>query len=204
MVVLPSALSLAVECDIKELDPNDPLNYCSELYEMKQLKAGDYCLVRPERVKPTQTFVGKVEMECTKSEIEKKNSSNLRTLLVDNFVPAVLGPNAELYITDHHHFAVALFQSFLDFKRPSIHRVLYACIQADYSMMNVSSFWRQMQIQRFVFLEDEYGNNITWQQLPESLKLIADNPYRTLSSWLRQSHAYIKCGQKKNRKVIHV
>jgi len=58
-----------------------------------------------------------------------------------------------------------------------------------------------MQLQRFVFLEDEYGNNITWQQLPESLKLIADNPYRTLASWLRKSNAYIKCGSKKTAKL---
>jgi len=140
-------------------------------------------------------------MECAKREIEKKNSSNLRAHLVDNFVPGVIGPNSEIYITDHHHFAVALFQAFLDFHRPAIHRVLYACIQADYSTMNFTSFWRQMQIQRFVFLEDERGNNITSAQLPESLKLMADNPYRTLASWLRKSNAYIKCGSKKTAKL---
>jgi len=186
---------------MKELDPTDPLNYCSERYAMKQLQPGDYCLIRPERVKPTQVFVGKVEMECAKREIEKKNSSNLRAHLIDNFVPGIIGPNAEIYITDHHHFAVALFQAFLSFKRPSLHRVLYACIQADYSMMNLTSFWKQMQLQRFVFLEDERGNNITTSELPQSLKLIADNPYRTLASWLRKSNAFIKCGSKKTSKL---
>jgi hypothetical protein len=164
---------------------------------MKQIKPGDYCLIRPERVRPTQVFVGKVEMECTKSEIQTKSGDDLKALVMDNFVPAVIGPGAEFYITDHHHFAVAMFQAFLDFKRPALHRVLYACIQADYSSYNASTFWRQMMNQKFVFLEDEYGNNITAESLPITLKLMADNPYRTFASWLRQSNAFIKCGGKK-------
>jgi hypothetical protein len=186
-----------VTCDIKELDTEDPLNYCSERYAMRQLKTGDYCLIRPERVRPTQVFVGKVEMECTKSVIESQSSDNLKALLMGEFIPTVIGPNAEFYITDHHHFAVALFQAFLDFKRPVLHRVLYACIQADYSSYNITSFWHQMMNQKFVFLEDELGNNITYADLPVTLKLMADNPFRTFASWLRASNAFIKCGTKK-------
>jgi hypothetical protein len=168
---------------------------------MRKLAPGDYCLIRPERVRPTQVFVGKVEMECTKREMESKNSSDLRDYIIDNFVPAVIGPHAEFYITDHHHFAVALFQAFLEFNRPALHRVLYACIQADYSKMNSSSFWKQMKIQRFVFLEDERGKNISTSDLPPTLKLMADNPFRTIASWLRKSNAYVKCGTKKTRKL---
>jgi len=67
--------------------------------------------------------------------------------------------------------------------------------------MTKDEFWNKMQEQKFVFLEDEKGNNITLQQLPENLKLMSDNPYRTLASWLRSSHAFIKCGTKKTNKL---
>jgi hypothetical protein len=204
LLLLPfSCLSLLVECDItKELDPEDPFSYCPARYAAKQLQPGDYCLLRPERVHPTQVFVGKVEMECAKAQMEYLTSHELRTLLMDNYVPTVIGPNGEFFITDHHHFAVALFEAFLDYDRPVLHRVLYACIQTDYSNYNLTSFWRQMMNQRYVFLEDEHGNNITTADLPETLKLMADNPYRTFASWLRKSNAYIKCGGKKTKHLM--
>jgi len=192
--------SLLFNCNIKkELDPTELINYCSARYAARQLQPGDYCLIRPERVLPTQVFVGKVEMECTKALLESYNSSELRQSLIDNFVPVIIGPKAEFYIVDHHHFAVALFQAFLDFQRPVLHRVLYACIQADYSNLNKTSFWWKMINQKFVFLEDERGHNITTADLPATLKLMADNPYRTLSSWLRKSFAFVKCGTKKTK-----
>jgi len=111
----------------------------------------------------------------------------------------LLAQKKEFYITDHHHFAVALFQAFLNFERPVLHRVLYACIQADYSDLNKTSFWHKMINQKFVFLEDERGNNITTADIPVTLKLMADNPFRTLASWLRKSYAFIKCGSKKTK-----
>jgi len=140
-------------------------------------------------------------MECTKRDIESKNASSLRSFLIENQVPTIVGPGPDFFITDHHHLAVALFQAFLDFKRPSIHRLLYACVQADYSMMSMSEFWKTMIYQTFVFLEDERGRNITVDAIPDTLKLMADNPYRTFASWLRKSNAFIKCGTKQGNKI---
>jgi len=186
-----------ITCAKEVLDTEDPNNYCSTQYaESKRLAAGTWCLIRPERVKPTQVYIGKVEMECTKAKIEGKSSSGLKNLLYDNEVPTVVGPNGTFYITDHHHFATALFQAFLDFKRPMIHRVLYACIQADYSTQTQPRFWQTMVQQNLVFLQNEYGMNVSVDSLPKNLKGMVDNPYRTLSTWLRSSHAFIKCGQK--------
>jgi len=192
-----------IYCDIQTpLDSTVSLNYCYDRYRSTGLKKGDYCLIRPERVRPTQVFVGKVEMECTKSLFESYTSDQLRVNLMENNVPTVIGPKAEFYITDHHHFAVALFQAFLDFQRPVIHRVLYACIQEDYSQYNKSSFWKIMKERQFVFLEDERGNSITTDDLPVTLKLMADNPFRTLASWLRKGFVYIKCGSKKTKHAL--
>jgi hypothetical protein len=78
-----SVISSHIICDVRELDPNDNGNYYYTHYlngRLKlgdythylngRLKLGDYYLIRPERIRPTQVFVGTVEMECTKSAIE--------------------------------------------------------------------------------------------------------------------------------------
>jgi len=183
------------------LDEMDITNYCSDRLSLGSLTVGDVCLIKPERVRPTQVFIGKVEMECTKVEMESLDSPGLKKMLVDNLVPTVIGPGPDFYIVDHHHFAVALFQAFLDFKSPQIHRVLYACIQDDFSTLNKTTFWKKMIKHNYVFLEDEYGKKITYSDIPPSLKLMADNPYRTFASWMRRSFAYIKCGTKKTHKM---
>lgn len=91
---------------------------------------------------------------------------DLQDELINENVPIVVGPKGELFIVDHHHFASALFQSFLDFKRPSIHSVLYACIQDDFSNMTKAEFWKTMKEENYVYLKDQRGNNITEDQLP--------------------------------------
>jgi hypothetical protein len=80
-----------------------------------------------------------------------------------------LTPEGRLYLTDHHHYAVALYESFLDFKRPMIHKVLYVCVQEDFHEMETTEFWTTMEQNNLVLLRDEFGNNITASQLPLSL-----------------------------------
>lgn len=86
-------------------------------------------------------------MDCFKSELESLSSSGTPSLpcftyaaldlvdsLMSNNLPVVVGPKGNLYLTDHHHFALALYESFLDFKRPMIHKVLYVCVQVSCSL----------------------------------------------------------------------
>ena len=51
------------------------------------------------------------------------------------------------------------------------------------------------------FLRDEYGRNITVAELPDSIKHLRDNPYRTLASWIRRSNGYVKCGTKHTKNL---
>eukprot|EP01126_Amoeba_proteus_P009480 TRINITY_DN13591_c0_g1_i7.p1 TRINITY_DN13591_c0_g1~~TRINITY_DN13591_c0_g1_i7.p1 ORF type:complete len:284 (-),score=57.13 TRINITY_DN13591_c0_g1_i7:510-1361(-) len=183
-------------CSLSKLDPEDPSVYCSEMYLAGKLEAGSLCLVRPERIFPTQVYVGKTEMHCVQQELEKLDDGDLGDRLLENNVPTVVGPEGNLYLIDHHHFGLALFEAFLDFKRPMIHKVLYACVQADYSNYSLPVFWRIMENRNYVLLRDERGNNISVSDLPTSLKALRDNPYRSLASWVRHSNGYVKCGSK--------
>lgn len=81
----------------------------------------------------------------------------------------MVGPAGELYIVDHHHFASGLFNAFLDFKRPTLHDVLYVCVQDDFSNMTKTSFWNTMQKNNYVYLQDPLGKNITVDELPDSM-----------------------------------
>eukprot|EP01126_Amoeba_proteus_P009478 TRINITY_DN13591_c0_g1_i4.p1 TRINITY_DN13591_c0_g1~~TRINITY_DN13591_c0_g1_i4.p1 ORF type:complete len:171 (-),score=33.40 TRINITY_DN13591_c0_g1_i4:510-1022(-) len=135
-------------------------------------------------------------MHCVQQELEKLDDGDLGDRLLENNVPTVVGPEGNLYLIDHHHFGLALFEAFLDFKRPMIHKVLYACVQADYSNYSLPVFWRIMENRNYVLLRDERGNNISVSDLPTSLKALRDNPYRSLASWVRHSNGYVKCGSK--------
>eukprot|EP01127_Copromyxa_protea_P006178 TRINITY_DN1599_c0_g1_i1.p1 TRINITY_DN1599_c0_g1~~TRINITY_DN1599_c0_g1_i1.p1 ORF type:complete len:325 (-),score=43.78 TRINITY_DN1599_c0_g1_i1:68-1042(-) len=188
-------------CNPVQLDPKDPSSYCSFQFLNKSLKKGSFCLSQPERLLPTQVYVGKVEMDCHKDKLESLSSSDLVHELISNIIPVVIGPSGNLYLTDHHHFGLALFESFLDFVNPHLHKVAYVCIQEDLHQLSETQFWTEMENQNFVMLRDEFGRNITVSQLPKSLNRLRDNPYRTLANWLRHSNGFVKCGEKHTHKL---
>lgn len=43
------------------------------------------------------------------------------------------------------------------------------------------------------WLKDRFGHTVTYDKLPDSLQKMDDDPYRTLSEWLKDSHGYIMC-----------
>ena len=200
LLLLPSPI---ITCHLRVLDHENPDDYCH-----RHLPPGSLCLLRPEWVHPTQSFIGHVEASCTRSLIERQSSADLKQYLMNNVVPLIIGPTTlptttfptstffqstpGYYIVDHHHLAYALYMAHLDFKRPQVHRLLYACVQFNYVNLSASHFWQQMNNQHLVFLENERGQSISIKDLPQNVKMLTDNPYRTFASWLRQSHGYLK------------
>ncbi|EKX40747.1 hypothetical protein GUITHDRAFT_164608 [Guillardia theta CCMP2712] len=186
--------------DVSQLDGSDPLDYCKAQFMMGHPpKIGTVCLARPQDAFPTQAAYGEVDAGCVQREIEAlagEKDGSLRTYLMSNTVPTVIGPSGKLYITDHHHLSRALLQSFLPYDKPYIHRLLYLCINEDLSKYDEQGFWDEMQSRQLVWLYDNEGNNITVHDLPQSVKYLKDDPYRTLAMYVRQSYGFIKCGSK--------
>lgn len=158
-------------------------------------------MAHPSDLSPTQVAFGEVSATCKRRTLEKKaagkkHHKHMRGYLKEHVAPAVLGPKEKIYITDHHHFAHALLKAFLPYEKSTHDRSMYVCITEDASHMPQHEFWGHMERQELVRLTDERGHNITYKQLPTSVKYLMDDPYRTLSAWARESFAYVKCGSK--------
>eukprot|EP00697_Spironema_sp_BW2_P004076 gnl/Spiro4/15491_TR8343_c0_g1_i1.p1 gnl/Spiro4/15491_TR8343_c0_g1~~gnl/Spiro4/15491_TR8343_c0_g1_i1.p1 ORF type:complete len:232 (+),score=82.93 gnl/Spiro4/15491_TR8343_c0_g1_i1:282-977(+) len=125
------------------------------------------------------------------------NDKQIQAFVMSKPVPTVIGPDGETYITDHHHFSLSLIQATLgsQVSDPVTARVVYNCVQNNWSNMTSDAFWAQMIATNNTYLRDERGNAITLEQLPHSLKYMRDDPFRALSEYVRDGHGYIKCGE---------
>lgn len=159
------------------------------------LRQGQLCRLRIDEVHPTQSSVGMVAVKCMAAKMESESESkNKEMVLRDYFaiVPLVVGPGDRFYIIDRHHVASALLLA----RQPEKRKVLYACVNENWRNKSTKDFWETM-IQssdpKMVWLKDDKGNPIEPAQLPETLSALRNDPYRTLSAWVRDSHGYINC-----------
>ena len=98
--------------------------------------------------------------------------------------PVTIGPGGVFYITDHHHLARALYDIGVG--------ETYCTIVDNLSDENPDAFWKQLEANNEVYLKDQNGEPIRPQDLPASVKDLADNPFRSLAGAVRQS-----CGLEK-------
>eukprot|EP01134_Creolimax_fragrantissima_P003727 CFRG3727T1 len=195
---------LHMRCRAKQLDPSNPKDYCSEQYVDGTLAVGELCLLRPQQANPTQMSIGKVLTHCMVNEIEDMTEHELHKYLHSQQVPVIIGPGSPegYYITDKHHLAYAMLEANLKFDNSVQHRVLYACIDSDYSDKGVVDFWENLQNRGDVWLRDERGEKIFSSQIPHMVKDLADDPYRTMSEWLKHGNAYVKCSDLENQELF--
>lgn len=158
-------------------------------------KPGTLCEIPADQIAPTQSSVGQFAAECRARKIkyrsngEERGKKNLRRYLLARLVPAVLGPDGRYFISDHHHLSTGVLKADIEEDRKN----LYLCTVADKEDEGVDDFWAYMEKNNFTWLYDNRGQPIHPRQLPSDLAGLADDPYRTLSRWVRESCGYIKC-----------
>eukprot|EP00124_Ichthyophonus_hoferi_P003068 Ihof_evm3s244 gene=Ihof_evmTU3s244 len=187
--------SFRMRCPEIHLDSSNPQNYCSERLLAGTLMVGELCLLRPAQAHPTQSSIGKVLARCITRQLEKGSRKYIRKYVRALQVPTVVGPDGTFYITDNHHLAYALFEAQFEFSDQMKSRVMYSCIDSDYSDMSVNAFHSIMEARHSIYLKNEKGLAIdSINDIPTTLKDMADDPFRTLADWVGQSNGYIKCG----------
>lgn len=74
---------------------------------------GTVCTLPVGQLRPTQFAVGSVAVTCKADHIATKSKKKLKKYLEDERrqVPAVVGPEGNFYITDHHHLSTALYRA---------------------------------------------------------------------------------------------
>lgn len=153
-------------------------------------------------VHPTQFSVGMIHVLCNRAKLENKSFKKLQKFLhkKKNRLPAIISPDKKFYITDGHHFCSALFLSRTDEWVGREQRIVIQVIRNDnQSLLTFDAFWKKMLATKRVFPFDEKGAFV--KDFGSKLSAInvgqlKDDPYRTLSTWVREGCGYIKHSEK--------
>lgn len=131
-------------------------------------------------LKPTQFSLG---MKDVDDKIKRIKTRSKRSPHKE--VPVVRGPGGKLYIIDNHHYVRAMWEC------GKIH--VNVKVVANYSKLSMSAFWKAMIKMKWCFLYDQLGSGPHRpQDLPECIRSMANNPWRSLAWKVREAAGYEK------------
>jgi hypothetical protein len=116
--------------------------------------------------------------------------ASMKTKELDEFlqsmpIPVVLAPKGRVYLIDHHHLARAAWEHGI--------KELVVDVKGDFSSLPFDVMWRTMKDAHWVYLVDQLGGGPHDPiELPESVKGLADDPYRSVSWRVRNGGGYQK------------
>jgi len=160
---------------------------CSE-----QIAVGSKCSVQSSILRPTQFDVGLAEVMGNKVGFFVNQSLNdIVEYLNRKPIPVVLGPQGRMYQVDGHHTTYAMAwwkRHVLGPMAPSPLRdtllslPLVASVMCNWTsaFATEEAFWDGMKAKKWVLLESQ-GSPRTPAQLPRTVSLMGDNPYRSLA-----------------------
>lgn len=137
-----------------------------------------------DRLHPTQMTVGKIEVALKRKQWAALSKKARIGALADHWFPAVLGPQDQYYIVDHHHFGLALLEE--DVKMASL------MIVKDASWLDQSTFWNMMDHHQWVHPYDHKGVRRDFDAVPSQLDQLKDDPYRSLAGAVRRAGGFAK------------
>jgi hypothetical protein len=119
-----------------------------------------------------------------KVERRARKASKIARFLERRPIPAVRGPGQFLYIIDHHHLSLALWQTQVDHA--------YVEIVDDLSRLPRERFWTRMEDEGRLHPFDESGRRIDPSELPSRLTGLRNDPYRDLAWSVREYGGFEK------------
>ena len=131
-----------------------------------------------ERLRPTQLTLGLDDVRRRRAKIAAMSPADFDAYLERKAVPHVIGPGGAVYMTDHHHLVRALWEE----GRPEA--VLGLCV-ADWSRMDARTFWARMDDEALCWPIDADGNRRPFAAIPDHVRDLTDNPWRTLARKVR-------------------
>ncbi len=142
-----------------------------------------------DELRPTQMAVGMRAVAAKREKVERRarSSRKLRRYLEDRPIPAVLGPNDDLFIIDHHHLSLALLKSDVD--------EAFVKVVGDLSDLPRKRFLRRMAALGLLHAYDGHGRPVCPTKLPERLDDLRGDPYRDLAWSVREAGGFAKTGK---------
>src|ERR1700689_4967388 len=143
--------------------------------------------VRPvliSNLRPTQITVGLGEVEQRRNHWRQQQGKKAARYLGKHMIPVILGPDGHHYLIDNHHLARALHDE-------GVKSVLTLVI-ADLRKLDTAAFWFVMDNRGWLHPYDERGRRRPHTELPNSVKDLRDDPFRTLAGELRRAGGFAK------------
>lgn len=134
-------------------------------------------------LRPTQMTVGFREV-AEKRRVWRDKESQGAAFLGRHMIPVLLGPKGRSYVIDHHHLARALFDEGVE----SVATV----VVADLSRLAKDAFWVFADNRGWCHPYDAEGRRRGFDDIPRTLKGMADDPYRSLAGELRRAGGFSK------------
>lgn len=138
-------------------------------------------------LKPTQFSVGIAEVEYKVHAMKSLKKRKLLALVEKTVIPVVLSPWSELCVTDHHHFLFACWHA-------NILKVHVEVVEdLSKSKLSYHAFWKRMATKNYAYLYDQFGDGPRSPlYLPDDVRGMADDPYRSLAWIVRKEGGYEK------------
>jgi hypothetical protein len=133
--------------------------------------------IAPDQLRPTQETVGKSEVAIKRAVWRGLHKKKRKDMLTSHWFPGVLGPKGKVYIIDHHHLGLALFEEEV--------KEVPVMIQRDFSWLEPLVFWRTMEFNRWAHPYDAHGRRTEYDAIPHRLDQLVNDPYRSLAQRVR-------------------
>jgi len=140
--------------------------------------------VEIHRLRPTQITVGMIEVRDKRARLEALKKKDQSDFMQAHAIPAVWGPDGKLYITDHHHLGRAAAEAGLD--------TGFFWIEDDFSKVPLAQFWPKMLAAKWAHPIDQHGAQRSFEDIPDHLEKLIDDPYRSLAGYVRDAGGYEK------------
>ena len=140
--------------------------------------------VEIHRLRPTQITVGMIEVRDKRAKLEALKKNDQSDFMQAHPIPAVWGPDGKLYITDHHHLGRAASEAGVD--------TGFFWIEDDFSKVPLAQFWPKMLAEKWAHPVDQHGQQRTFEDIPDHLEKLIDDPYRSLAGYVRDAGGYEK------------
>lgn len=160
-----------------------PLPVAADMLCDAATQAGVTCACDVRTLRPLQGAIGMEEVRDKAQKIAARPKKEWRDLMTDP-IKVIRGPGNALYITDHHHGA--------DAWRLAGKPVALCRIDDRSSVATEAEFWSGLVNDHLVRLADVDGNPLTPAQLPSTLGLMPDDPYRSLAWLVRKSNGFCR------------
>lgn len=144
-------------------------------------------LLKPTAItdlRPTQISVGMREVAEKRARWREESAREGSEYLGHHMIPVVLGPKGRPYLTDHHHLALALH---LEGEKHVLTTVI-----SDLSRLEKEAFWIFLDSRGWMHPFDEKGRRKSYDDLPNSISDMVDDPYRSLAGALRKAGGFAK------------